>query len=90
MPLNPPVPTPHERANRLRAYLARQHWALHREWTQQQEDAWWVLNELDQLLQLIQRKCDQSDVEVRLTLESNGRFPRSRVPALPVSPSQEF
>lgn len=86
----PEIPSPRDRAARLRAYLARQRWALHREWTQQQEDAWWILNELEEVLFLVQRRCDPEDLEVCLVLARNGRRPRSGLPTLPPSPSKEF
>lgn len=72
-----PFPTPGERAERLRAYLARQQWGLRREWTQQQEDAWSVLSELDQALDLLQRKSPGEDVEIQGLLERHGRLQES-------------
>ena len=82
-----PISTPQERATRLRAYLACQQWALHRRWTQQQEDAWWMLDELDQVLDLIQRKNLMDDPEVQVVLERNGRRLRKNALATPTSPS---
>ena len=82
MPLDAPIPTPQQRADRLRAYLAGQQWTLRRRWTQQQEDAWCVLDELDQLLNLIQRMGSTENAEVRLALERNGRHqPTPRPPS---------
>lgn len=76
---------PKDRAFRLRGYLARQKWTLYREWTQQQEDAWWLLNEMESLIHLIQRIGDPSDLEVQNVLANHGRPPRGGSPSLPVS-----
>ena len=74
------VPPPGERARRLRGYLAHQHWKLNRTWSQPQEDAWWLLNELDDLLQFIKENCESSNLRGRLLLERNGKTPRMDYP----------
>jgi hypothetical protein len=61
---------------------------LRRQWTQQQEDAWGILNELDQVLDLLQSRDLIEDPEVVLILERNGRNASVPLPGLPCSPSE--
>lgn len=65
-----------EAADRLRRYLARQHFTLCKEWSPQQADAWWVLNDLNDLLgklQSLDRVLGGQNAELTLTLRSHGR-----------------
>jgi len=77
MSIEEKIPTPGERALRLRGYLARQKWTLRREWSQQQDDAWWLLNELDQMLTMLQgiaRGGGASEDAIPLVLKRHGRL----------------
>ena len=76
MSIEEKIPSAGERALRLRGYLARQKWTLRREWSQQQEDAWWLLNELDLLLTMLQgiaRGGGASFDAIPLVLKNHGR-----------------
>ena len=91
MSTDAPSPTPGERALRLRGYLARQKWTLRREWSQQQDDAWWLLNELDQMLNMLQgiaRGGGDSFDSIPQVLKRHGRLtgnPRLDHPRAPAN-----
>ena len=66
-----------ERADRLRRYLSRIRFTLGKEWSPQQEDAWGLLGDLNDLLNLLQRMdrgAGGKDDELTLALRSHGRL----------------